>query len=66
MLIRTFDHDQSRQKAIDTLPKRLSTDVDDHWEWECDCGYTNIEDEAQEDGILECDECGKQFVDMDE
>ena len=66
MLIRTWDDDGSHEIAVATLPPRLSTDEGDHWAWTCDCGHHHLEDEAQVEGILECDKCGKQFVDMDE
>lgn len=65
MLIRTFNHDLSRQRAIKNLPRRCSLDAGSHWEWECDCGRVNEEDEAQEDGVLRCDECGRKYIDRD-
>ena len=67
MIIRTWDSDGSRALAVATLRPRLSEDCGDHWGWKCDCGARHEEDErAQEDGILQCEECGRQYVDREE
>lgn len=67
MHIKTYDDDGSRAEAIAVLPPRCTVESDDgaHWYWQCDCGHDHYEDEAQVDGILICDSCGRRYVDND-
>ncbi|HDY75599.1 MAG TPA: hypothetical protein ENH49_03660 [Candidatus Marinimicrobia bacterium] len=63
MIIYTWDFNETRKLAVNTLPNRGTKDLEDRgWGWRCDCGRGHVEDDVQIDGILECEACKKQYV----